>query len=64
MVWCDEFNNKKIIENFICQQRVHPNKLRMYTVEIETLQPHCTVMTKKTLCCKIQEAAKHNCKKS
>ncbi|XP_034534155.1 uncharacterized protein LOC117808543 [Notolabrus celidotus] len=51
----------KLVLNFVCEanQPFSVVETPSFKNMIETLQPHCTVMTRKTLCCRIQEAAKN-----
>ena len=50
----------KLVLNFVCQanQPFSVVEAPSFKTMIETLQPQCTVITRKTLCCRIQEAAK------
>ncbi|XP_060787122.1 uncharacterized protein LOC132892769 isoform X1 [Neoarius graeffei] len=50
----------KLVLNFVCQanQPFSVVETPSFKTMIETLQPQCTVLTRKTLCCRLQEAAK------
>ncbi|XP_024139972.1 uncharacterized protein LOC112153794 [Oryzias melastigma] len=50
----------RLVLNFVCEanQPFSVVERQSFKTMIETLHPHCTLMTRKTLCSRIQEAAK------
>lgn len=59
--WLIQTTLNKLVLNFVCEtsQPFSLGEIPSLKNMIETLQPQCAVMTRKTLCCRIQEAAKN-----